>query len=469
VEGIFPTVFKNAQITPLLKKPGLDEGTPSNYRPISNLVTISKVLEKLFLARIKPFILSSPNFSNLQSGYRKHHSTETALLRIYDDIYKMVDNQKGALLISLDLSAAFDVIPHDRLIKRLSNCFGLSGAALSWIESYLSNRHQFIKIQDHFSPTTIIESGVPQGSVLGPFLFSCYASPLSKIIPANINFHQYADDTQLYCSVSTADFSDDAVALQDCVSLVAAWFWTNGMLLNADKSEATLFSTIQQAKKLAPNSTVDIAGERAELSSDVRSLGVVMDDELKMDKHVNSICKKCYYHIRALRHIRPCLSDTIAGEVGRCIVNSNLDYCNSLLARTSKQNLNKLQRIQNSLIRVVCRLGWRDSVTAHRRALHWLPVASRIEFKIAVLTFKCRKQFAPAYLSELIIDYVPARLLRSSDKDFLVVPTTKNVMTERAFSFSGPVIWNSLPFYLRHETSLDCFKNKLKTFLFNRR
>ena len=122
-QGIFPTAFKTAQITPLLKKPSLDPELPLSYRPISNLNTISKVLEKLFLARVKPFIMASPSFCRMQSAYRKGHSTETALLYIYNDIFKSMDNRRGTVLVSLDLSAAFDMVNHDRLIRAVVGLF----------------------------------------------------------------------------------------------------------------------------------------------------------------------------------------------------------------------------------------------------------------------------------------------------------------------------------------------------------
>ena len=264
-QGIFPTAFKTAQITPLLKKPSLDPELPSSYRPISNLNTISKVLEKLFLARVKPFIMASPNFCRMQSAYRKGHSTETALLYIYNDIFKSMDNRRGTVLVSLDLSAAFDMVDHDKLIQRLSDCFRLTGVAVTWVQSYLSNREQFIKIRDHSLRATRMESGVPQGSVLGPFLFSTYVSPLSKIIPDTVKFHQYADDTQLYCSISTSEFASEVTRLQDCVRDVSDWFLTNSSNLATISKVYSLYNypptfgvLVQYLAKIFDHSYIDL-------------------------------------------------------------------------------------------------------------------------------------------------------------------------------------------------------------------
>ena len=181
-EGCFPSRFKLAEIRPLLKKIGLNESDPSNYRPISNLNTIGKIMERLCLAKLMPHIAASQHFSPMQSAYRKLHSTETALLKIMDDLYRIVDRKKSAVLISLDLSAAFDTIDHAILTKRLEQRFGISGVALKWLENYLSGRSQYVKIGDEKSALLQCEYGVPQGSVLGPLLFTTYVSPISDVI-----------------------------------------------------------------------------------------------------------------------------------------------------------------------------------------------------------------------------------------------------------------------------------------------
>ena len=187
-----------------------------------------------------------------------------------------------------------------------------------------------------------MELGIPQGSVLGPFLFSTYVSPLFKIIPDTVKFHQYADDTQLYCSISTSEFASEVTRLQDCVRGVSNWFLTNCMQLNGDKSEAVLFALSAQAAKVDPKAIVDIAGLAMELSSDIRSLGFHMDGQLNMDRHVNSVFSSCYYHIRVLRHIRPSLNQETAANIGKSVVSSRLDYCNSLMYGISRTNMKKL-------------------------------------------------------------------------------------------------------------------------------
>ena len=252
--------------------------------------------------------------------------------------------------------------------------------------------------------------------------------------------------------------------LQNCVRDISDWFLTNCMQLTGDKSEAMLFALGAQAAKVNPKATVDIVGSAMELSADIRSVGVHMDGQLNMDRHVNSVCSSCYYHIRALRRIRLSLNQETAANIGRSVVSSRLDYCNSLMYGFFRATMKKLQRVQIALIRVICSLGPGDSVSGARRDLHWLE--QRIIFKIDVLTFNCRRRSAPPYLCDLVHDYLPRRGLRSGDGVTLEVPRTKTVTAERAFSVAAPAIWNDRPLKLRQSTYFNGFKTELKTRLF---
>jgi hypothetical protein len=257
-EGQFPDRFKVAQVTPLLKKDGLDASDPANYRPISNLNTISKIIERLCLARLTPHVAATGHFNPLQSAYRKHHSTETALLKILDDLNRIIDDQRSAVLVGLDLSAAFDTIEHDILIERLRSVFGVTGSALMWVETYLRDREQYVMTGGQRSAASQFEHGVPQGSVLGPFLFSVYVSPIADVITSHgAQFHQYADDTQLYIAVKS---DSDIKKLEECTLAVRDWFTRNGMLLNPDKSEVLLVARRLNAAKFASGSGINVAG-----------------------------------------------------------------------------------------------------------------------------------------------------------------------------------------------------------------
>ena len=333
--------------------------------------------------------------------------------------------------------------------------FGVTGQALKWIESYLSNRTQFVKLQQEVSDTHNLDTGVPQGSCLGPFLFCVYVSTLANVVPEGVSFHQYADDVQLYCGIRTSDFIGDIKILEDCTVAIEQWFLSNGMLLNANKSDSVVVSTSAQANKIPANAVITVAGHAIKPAISLRSLGVIIDDRLSFKQHVSEVSRSCYYHIRAFRHIRHCLSYETSCAVSRCIVLSRLDYCNSLLHGTSKDNIYKLQKIQNSLVRIIYNLPSRSSTQQSLITLHWLPVHERIIYKVALFAYKCKNELAPTYLSDLIINYVPPRQLRSSDMNLLVQPRVNTATANRGFSVAAPRIWNSLPMSVRATQNLN--------------
>ena len=464
-EGRFPDRFKVAQVTPLIKKEGLDSTDPANYRPISNLNTISKVIERLCLARVLPHVAATGRFNQFQSAYRKHHSTETALLKVLDDLYRIIDDRRSAVLVGLDLSAAFDTIEHDILINRLETVFGIKGIALRWIETYLKEREQYVMAGGEKSGRTWCTYGVPQGSVLGPFLFSVYVSPIAELILSHgVQFHQYANDTQLYVAVKS---DSDIKKLEMCTVAVRDWFTTNGMLLNPDKSEVLLVARKANADKFASGTGVCVAGCDVVFSVQLKSLGVILDQSLALDQHVSNIVKASNFNIRALQHIRPMLDKSVANTIACSIVSTRLDYCNSLLYGASSHNIQRLQRVQNTLARVVSGTKKRDHIKPVLRDLHWLPVPRRIEYKIALITHKVLGTGQPEYLHKLIQEYKPTRHLRSEGQRLLAKPSGfKSVLASRSFSCASETIWNSLPELVRKTESVNNFKKKLKTHLF---
>ena len=466
-DGVFPSRYKGARVTPLLKKPSLPPQDPANYRPISNLCTFSKILEKLFLFRLQPHVMKSANYCKFQSAYRKGYSTETALLRVVNDIQRAAGNGRCTALLALDISAAFDAVDHATLIDRALNVFGVHDVALDWLRSFVTERTQQIAVGSEKSAVFECSSGVPQGSVLGPLLFGMYVSPIGDVISQhNVEYHQYADDMQLYVSLSPADFGDLST-IESCASDVSRWFVENALLLNPTKTEAVIFGTSQRLSQVNRPQGVRVAGADVQFADYVKLLGVTLDSTLSFDKHVIEVTRSCHYHIRALRHIRPLLTLDTAKAMAVAIVGSRLDYCNSVLYGMSQANINRLQRVQNILARVVARAPWTVSSLDIRRDLHWLPVSHRINFKLCLLTWKTLHTARPPYLSELITHYLPPRALRSSNTNLLARPTgiTSN-FTSRAFSVSAPSTWNSLPTHIRSLDKLSTFKRQLKSHLF---
>ena len=231
--GFVPETLKVAQVIPLIKKPKLERNEFKNYRPISNLKFISKTIERAASAQLAKYLEENGLHGPKQSAYRKYHSTETALLRVQNDLLCAIDKHQEAVLILLDYSAAFDTIDHQILIKRLHDRYGIVGTALQWFSSYLSGRTQSVNIAGTLSDNMSLTEGVPQGSVLGPQLFTMYTAPLGDIIEAHgINYMTYADDTQLYVVLNRSERSTAISKLEQCVHDVKAWSIQNKLMLN---------------------------------------------------------------------------------------------------------------------------------------------------------------------------------------------------------------------------------------------
>jgi hypothetical protein len=218
-QGSVPTSMKSAVVRPLLKKPSLDKNEFKNFRPVSNLSFISKLTEKIVAKHINAYLDLNSLRDPAQSAYRRFHSCETVLLKVQNDLMSAMHEKKMAALVLLDLSAAFDTINHTILINRLSIRFGITGTVLDWISSYLSNRSQFVVIGQNKSASEPLQTGVPQGSILGPILFTLYISPVSDITRRHGLGHQcYADDTQLYITFKTANKSSAIKIIENCAA-----------------------------------------------------------------------------------------------------------------------------------------------------------------------------------------------------------------------------------------------------------
>ena len=201
-------------MSPLLKKPSLDVDNLKNFRLVSNLCFISKIVEKAVAHPLAEHLPFNKLYEQNQSAYKKYHGTETALLKVHNDIFCELDNKRGIFLILLDLSAAFDTIDHDILFKRLES-IGVRGSALRWFQSYLCSRSQAVNINGTVSSHVSLPYGVPQGSVLGPILFTIYSSRIASIARKHgLYVHTYADDTQLYTPFDLNDPSDEMLACQ---------------------------------------------------------------------------------------------------------------------------------------------------------------------------------------------------------------------------------------------------------------
>ena len=464
--GDLPISLKKAIIRPLLKKMGL-EPELKNYRPVSNLSFLSKLIEKIVAIQFVDHLTKNGLFDPFQSAYKKFHSTETALLKVQNDILIDIDNKNVAIIVLLDLSAAFDTIDHKILLKRLRENYGIEDNALKWFKSYLRDRSQTVIVDDVESEPKQLKYGVPQGSVLGPLLFTAYMAPLKHVITKyGLRYHCYADDTQLYISFSPMSGDQEELAidsLESAIKDIKSFMVANKLKLNDDKTEVIFLGTQHRLQDIH-STGIKIGDISISPSEKVRNLGVIFDKNLSMDEQVKSICKSGFYHVKNLWRISKFLNDEQTNIAAHAFITSKLDYGNALLGGVPKYLVKKLQSVQNAAARVVTKTGKYDHISDKLRDLKWLPVKYRILYKLNLLTWKVLNGQSPDYLSEMISERDVDIDLRSGNTKVLNVPKTKlKTMGDRAFSVIAPKTWNQLPKELRLNDRLQSFKAGLKS------
>jgi len=486
--GEFPDEMKKAVIKPTIKKAGADPDILKNFRPVSNLSAISKLVERVALNQWNDHLTVNDLYCPVQSGYRPLHSCETLLLKMFDDINKKIQKDQTVILILLDLSAAFDTIDHTILAKKLFDDYGISGTALQWLESYLKNRTYCVKIGDTMSSVMELLFGVPQGSLLGPILFILYTKFLQKIAKKyGLDIQLYADDSQLYIGFSASrpsELADVKERIRQCLMEIKAWMLENFMKLNEAKTELLVFGSSRILKTLDIDVSISfgdaVIGQTMFTGDSGKSLGVMLDETLSMDRQIASVRKKCSWTMMNLRTIGHYLDEDIKLMMVKQLVISKLDYCNVLYMNLAKKRLKKLKSVLNSGVRFIYNIKDRseDLIPYYKKA-HILPIEQRIIYKVCLLTHKAVHGTSPAYIRELVTVDAPtalATLTRSkvgSNVDMVdafrlkMTKMTKTKFEDRCFSNYAPTTWNALPLGLRSLDSTYEFKRKLKNHLYD--
>lgn len=468
--GTFPNSEKMAIVTPLLKKPSLDVEDLKNLRPVSNVTFLSKCIEKAILDQLLPHLNRNESISNFQSAYRQNHSTETTLCRIYNDLLHNIQNSLPSILILLDLSAAFDTIDHNLLMDDLCKA-GIQSDALLLLRSYIEGREQKVLINSTLSLSREVSFGVPQGSVLGPILFSLYSSKLSKIMAAHdIDHHMYADDTQVYLPLT--DISASQEKINTLLSDIKLWMSQRKLKLNPGKTEVILINGNLNSDVATQAKNINFVDDTVTCTK-VRDLGLFFDTKLNFEDHFNYIIQTCNYQLRKLSSIMKFLDIETANMLIHAFITSRLDYCNSLFVNLPQKNLKKLQTILNRAARLIFNLPPFTSTSSYLYDLHWLPIKARIEFKICLLVHKALKHKQPTYLYSLLTNYSSRTnmILRAADDPHLLtVPRLQNHSSfgSRSFAYIGPHLYNKLPHYVKNTSNTNTFKKFLKTHLFNK-
>ena len=394
----FPERWKRAIVRPIPKTntPIL----PTDYRPISLLTVFSKITEKAAAFQIIEYLHSKSLQDPHQSAYRRNHSTTTALLKISDDIYNALDDGELTLLVLLDYSKAFDTINHRILFAKLK-ALGFTFEAVSWIVGYLTDRKQMVKTQSDESGWESIQYGVPQGSVLGPLLFSLVINDISKCIKYG-NYHLYADDTQIYYHFKLNKFNETIRNANNDLENIGKYSESNCLNINAGKSKYIIIGSNKNLQELTKLETeqLEINGNIIESDSEAKNLGVIFDEKFTWEKHVRVLIQRAYGKLRQFYNLRKSLSVKTKTRLVETYVLSQLNYCDIVTQGITLALKARIQRVQNSCIRYIFGLRKYEHITPYLQDLDTLNMTSRASSHALTMMHKIVTKVAPAYLTD---------------------------------------------------------------------
>ena len=459
--GVIPEDFKTARVTPVYKGKG-DKSDPNNYRPISVVPTLAKILEKQVKIQLINYLSSNRLLSPSQSAYLPKHSTETALHNFMNYCLSNVDKQNINLVCALDLSKGFDTLNHHVLLKKLEN-HGIVNNELTWFRSYLSNRHQMVRLSHKTSHLHTLSMGVPQGTCLGPVLFLLYVNDLPSNIPSCLSI-MYADDTTLISAASSLD--EVKTLAQQSILAATNWFSINRLIVNSKKSNILFVGSTQKNQNINSDFTVALGSTLIDRSTEIKLLGVIMDQHLNFASHVSHLVKKISPKIALLHRLRHILDLSTLNHLYLSIVQSHFDYCITIWGNCPQTYLKQVQRLQNRAARAVLgNFDYSCSVSKMIRDLGWMTINQRYVYFTSILMYKCLNGMAPPYLSSLF-HYVNSNTRSSSNND-LSVPRPHTEIFKRSLAYAGPKLWNKIPLSIREVSNMSAFKHHMRRFILN--
>lgn len=451
--SVFPLQWKLAQVIPRPKKPLAAD--PSLFRPISILPCLSKVCENLMSIQIFNYITTNNFLSPLQSGFRPNHSCSTAMIKILDDIRVPYDQNELTMLCLLDFSKAFDSVDHHLLCLKLKRYFNFSKSAVFFLESYLSGRLQRVCNDGKFSERKLLDLGVPQGSILGPLLFSMFINDVFSVC-ANVNMHAYADDLQIYLSRPIGLVEDLCVRINDDLSRINVWAISNKLMLNPLKSFVLPVCRTTYSPSSIP--AVYLGNTALTAVEKIKNLGYLLNTKLTCVDHINSVVKNIFLTLRNLR-----LSAVFIPTVTKLILAKQLilPFINFFVAVYSKldsQSMHKLEVAINNVTRYIYGIRRYDHLSYLRNNFIGCNLDNFLKIRNCVYLHNILYTRAPEYLCTKLQRNLSQRSLN------LTVPSFRHLNSSRFFFIHAARLWNSLPRDAKNITSKDIFKKAVLNF-----
>jgi hypothetical protein len=437
--GIFPEDMKIAKVTPIHKSG--EKTDCGNYRPISVISVVAKILEKIMYNQVVDFLKQNSILTDQQSGFRPLHSTETTLLHSANQC--LVNMDKGLIngILFLDLKKAFDTVDHKILISKLYQ-YGIRGTPLHLFQSYLSERKQICKLQNIMSEITNVTCGVPQGSNLGPLLFLLYINDLPNCLEKT-QASMFADDTNLSCQGKSP--SEIESKINTDLDNVHKWLIANKLTLNRYKTEYMLIGSRQKLQRSPSNPQIVIGNHIIQQVSSKKVLGVIIDEQLKWKEHNDAQCKKISKSIALLRRAKQFVNQDTLQNMYNALVLPHFTYCSNVWNDGSRAHIEKLYKLQKRAARVITGLSYETRSTEIFEKLGWESIENILKKREHIMTFKALRGETPNYLSDLFaVSHNESYQLRSNDRKLYLEKPNTNFL-KSSFSYRVAVSWNNLP------------------------
>ena len=450
--GIFPDKMKLAEVVPIYKMKGKSDSMNS-YRPVSLLPVISKILEKIIQKRVNSFLRKKMLLFDSQFGFRTDHSTIDAILEFTGKVIKGFDRGENTLAVFLDLSKAFDTLPHSTLLKKLQN-FGIRGKALQWFESYLTDRKMYVNFNG--SKSEIIPSGdfgVPQGSVLGPLCFILATNDLSLTLK-RCKCILFADDTTLYTTNKNLRYLKES--MKHDLEILIDWFKANKLTLNLDKTSFVLFRPT--GKKIDGDISLSVDNINIIRENTVKFLGLYLDEHLKFDAHVKHVCSKLAKNLYMLRNVMHLVPKWALKTLYHSYIHSNFMYGLSIWGPlVAKSNLNRVKVLQKKALRTINHAKYNARTYDLCKKSRILLIDELIELELAKISYRYAHSSLPSPVQNLFQanDYNHNYQTRNRNNPRIQLHTSN--IFNKSFLRKAPSIWTTLGQDTRNKQNLSSF------------
>ena len=460
VNNVVPTDLKSAKVKPLFKKDNRSE--VSNYRPVSILSIVSKILERAVYNQLESFLVKNGLLYEYQSGFRGNHSTDSCLIHLSDHIRGQTSNGLFTGMIMLDLQKAFDTVDHDILCRKLR---AMGVESVEWFRSYLADRTQSVHVNAAKSDFKSVVCGVPQGSILGPLLFLTYVNDMKTSISSNCKLILYADDSAIL--YSHKDPSTISQVLGKELESCSKWLIDNKLSLHLGKTECILFGSKRKLTKV-DNFHIQCNDHVIKSQTYVKYLGSILDADLSGTSIVNNIVKKVNSRLKFLYRQRDFLNKSLRKSLCNSLIQCHLDYVSSSwYCGLTKQLKHKLQIVQNKMVRFINNSHCRTSlVVSHFEELGLLNVEQRCKQLRLNHIHKIFYNKCPSYMKDNFVKCTDVHQYGNRSRFNFYVPQVDG-FTSSSFYYNGITDWNALPDNIKSIESKFTFKKLVKTHLLN--